>query len=51
MTDKTKGRLWLYLGGGAVGLINGLLGSGGGMIAVPMLRKIGLPRRSRTPPP
>lgn len=45
MTDKTKNRLWLYLGGGAVGLINGLLGSGGGMIAVPMLRKIGLSQK------
>ena len=30
------------LAGGAVGLVNGLLGGGGGMIAVPVLCKTGL---------
>lgn len=45
MRGKTRNRLWLYIGGGVVGVINGLLGSGGGMIAVPMLRKIGLSQK------
>lgn len=30
----------------AVGIINGLLGAGGGMIAVPLLRKLGLERKA-----
>ena len=29
----------------AVGLVNGLLGAGGGMIAVPLLQKLGLDRK------
>ncbi len=33
----------LLLGGAAIGTVNGLLGGGGGMIAVPVLRKSGLP--------
>lgn len=32
-------------GGGAAGLVNGLLGSGGGMVAVPTLRGLGLDTR------
>ena len=34
------------LGGAAVGLINGLLGGGGGMLAVPLLQKTGYAPRS-----
>lgn len=33
-------------GGGGIGLINGLLGGGGGMVAVPILRGIGLSERN-----
>ena len=29
----------------AIGIINGLLGAGGGMIAVPLLQKLGLDRK------
>ena len=31
-----------WLGGGATGLLNGLFGSGGGMVAVPLLEHGGL---------
>lgn len=41
-----KEKLTFSLGGIAVGLINGLLGSGGGMIAVPLLRKKGFDQRT-----
>ena len=41
---KSKG--FLTAGAGlAVGLVNGLLGAGGGMIAVPLLQKLGLDRK------
>lgn len=42
--SKQKGHknLIMCAGGLAVGIINGLLGAGGGMIAVPLLRKSGL---------
>jgi len=30
------------LGGALVGILNGMLGAGGGMLAVPMLKKLGL---------
>jgi len=30
------------LGGAAVGILNGMLGAGGGMLVVPMLKKLGL---------
>ena len=32
----------LFIGGFLVGVLNGLLGAGGGMLAVPLLNKIGL---------
>lgn len=38
-----KGRLknlWLIIGGGVIGLINGFFGGGGGMIAVPILERV-----------
>ncbi len=37
-----KSILWALVGGLGAGLINGLLGAGGGMLAVPLLRKSGL---------
>lgn len=40
--EKRKARLLSALGGLAAGLINGLLGSGGGMIAVPVLERGGV---------
>ena len=36
-----KGSLFTRLGGLSIGLINTLLGAGGGMVAVPMLKKLG----------
>lgn len=45
MKKKTVNNLFLWIGGAAVGLINGLLGSGGGMIAVPVLKKVGLTQK------
>ena len=41
MKEKSKKAL-LYLGGAITGAVNGMLGSGGGMIAVPLLKKSGL---------
>ncbi len=41
---KNKGLLTAGAGL-AVGLVNGLLGAGGGMIAVPLLQKLGLDRK------
>lgn len=34
-----------FAGGSGIGIVNGLLGGGGGMLAVPILRKIGLAER------
>ena len=42
---KTENK-WALLGGGsAIGICNGLLGGGGGMLAVPLLRAAGKPQR------
>lgn len=35
-----KKNFWFYTLGAAIGFLNGLLGSGGGMVAVPMLRRL-----------
>ncbi len=35
-----KQKLWLILSGGAIGLLNGFFGGGGGMICVPILQKV-----------
>ncbi|NLK69813.1 MAG: sulfite exporter TauE/SafE family protein [Clostridiales bacterium] len=35
-------KLYSYISGAVIGLINGIFGSGGGIIAVPMLKKNGL---------
>lgn len=41
-----KKKLSFYLLGLAVGLLNGLLGAGGGMVAVPVLRSLGVSAES-----
>lgn len=38
-------KIKLFLSGILIGTINGLLGSGGGMLAVPLLQKLGLDER------
>jgi len=40
--NKKKGKKFLIGAGGAVGLVTGLLGGGGGMLAVPALSAVGL---------
>lgn len=43
MAVTPKSRFWLTAAGGfAVGVVNGLLGTGGGLVAVPLLKKAGL---------
>lgn len=44
--EKRNKKLWLSAGGFAVGLVNGLLGAGGGLLAVPLLRSTGLDTRA-----
>ena len=44
---KSKSKILSYLGGILIGAVNGLFGAGGGIIAVPILRKSGLgPKQS-----
>jgi len=40
--NRKKQNTLSVLGGAAVGVLNGMLGAGGGMLAVPMLKKLGL---------
>lgn len=40
-----KKNLLIALSGFAIGAVNGLLGAGGGMIAVPLLKKLGFPQK------
>ena len=42
MKTKEKGKLYFSALGAATGLANGLFGSGGGIIAVPMLQRSGM---------
>ena len=42
MSDKNKEILHKLFGGFLVGTVNGLFGAGGGMVAVPMLKKLGV---------
>lgn len=46
MKNTRFSKYFLPLCGAAVGLINGLLGAGGGMIAVPMLKRSGLSQKN-----
>lgn len=45
MTSAKKNNLLTAASGLAVGIVNGLLGAGGGMIAVPLLKKLGLDQK------
>ncbi|MDR2646606.1 MAG: sulfite exporter TauE/SafE family protein [Oscillospiraceae bacterium] len=40
--EKKNKTIWSVIGGLLIGTLNGLLGAGGGMLAVPLLKKIGL---------
>lgn len=46
MKEKTKKTLIATGFGTVVGVVNGMLGAGGGMIAVPLLKKLGLDQKS-----
>ena len=42
--EKSKGKIWkLGICGCAVGIANSVFGGGGGMLAVPLLEKTGMP--------
>lgn len=43
--ERIMKRKSCFAGGSGIGIVNGLLGGGGGMLAVPILRKIGLAER------
>lgn len=43
--SKLKENLALAAFGGLIGILNGTLGAGGGVIAVPLLKKIGLSQK------
>lgn len=45
MKNCNKENLVTALSGLSVGFVNGLLGAGGGIIAVPLLKKLGLERK------
>lgn len=45
MKSKLKSGAITALSGVCIGLINGILGAGGGMLAVPMLKKIGFTQK------
>ncbi len=42
---KCKSKLTAPLGGFIIGIVNGLFGAGGGIIAVPLLQKTGLSKK------
>ena len=42
MNNTKSQRVFSALGGVFIGVMNGLLGAGGGMLAVPLLKKLGL---------
>ncbi len=46
MPEKKLSRPLFAISGILLGIINGLLGSGGGMVAVPLLKKMGLDQRT-----
>ncbi len=43
---NSKSNLITAAAGLAIGIVNGLLGAGGGMLAVPMLKKMGLEQKA-----
>ncbi len=45
MKDKTKRNLLIASVGAGIGLVNGILGAGGGMLAVPFLKKLGFSQK------
>ena len=45
MKSYGKNNLFTAIAGLTVGIINGLLGAGGGIIAVPLLKKLGFDRK------
>lgn len=45
LTSLRKNNLLTAAAGLAVGIVNGLLGAGGGMIAVPLLKKLGFQQK------
>lgn len=45
LTSSKNNNLLTAAAGLAVGIVNGLLGAGGGMIAVPLLKKLGLSQK------
>ena len=45
MKALKKGNLMTALSGLSIGFVNGLLGAGGGIIAVPILKRLGLERK------
>ncbi len=45
MKQKLKNNLLIGIIGTAIGFVNGILGAGGGMLAVPLLRKIGFSQK------
>ena len=42
---KLKSNITIAASGLTIGIVNGLLGAGGGMIAVPLLKKLGLEQK------
>lgn len=42
MKKFSKSKIFVLFGGLSIGILNGLFGSGGGMLAVPLLKKEGL---------
>lgn len=46
MNTKIKEKVKLCAAGAAVGVVNGMFGAGGGMLAVPFLKKMGLDQKS-----
>ena len=42
---KIKNNIFIAVSGLTIGVVNGLLGAGGGMIAVPLLKKMGLEQK------
>lgn len=45
MKKETFSRVKMVLSGAVIGLVNGALGAGGGMLAVPLLSKYGLSKK------